>query len=613
MDLKFNMRSYLEKEPEMNSDVVLVALDDDSKISSGHPYLWPYEYYAETVKKITDGKPTSFAMDIILTKIINCTVDSMGWYSLVDELSESYMAINPYMVEFGDIKEPLEINAHRKFLNELTTLEQLPNAGKGGMQHVKNITYKTNSDIQDVSSGMGFANIEVDGDGVLRRLPLVAELNGMVVPHFLLKLLFEHIGYKISNIELASPYKLLLHKFPDGDDVKTLEIPLDGNGNMLINYMSFDKIQYQQKKGEFRYYSAWPLIQIRKALNFKEKTVLFGDQSLAARDSSPTPLDDGGLYNPLIFCIAMSNILNETFIRPTESLTTIYQILFLVAVLLICATRIKAFEFGLLCIGIMLIYICINFYLFISYGLQIPLLNVLIPFLTSASYLLIYSIYQSQVTMGVLEGSLQSYLSPHLMEKFKNNPEYMMKPGGERKRITVLFSDIAGFTSFTDKADPAEVQSVLEEYFSAMTTIVFDKQGIVDKYYGDGIMAFFENPEDGVTSAQAAVKSAVEMQKKAVELDKKYQDQKRFPFSIYVGISTGYAKVGNIGPPEKMDYTVIGSVVNRAARLDSAGESGDILIDEDTYFFIKDDYDIEDFGTHSLKGFEKPVQIYRLK
>ena len=195
----------MEKEPEMSSDIVLVALDDDSKISSGHPYLWPYEYYAETVKKITDGKPTSFAMDIILTKIINCTVDSMGWSSLVDELSESYMAINPYTVKFGDVKEPLEINAHREFLNELTTLDQLPNAEKGGMQHVKNITYTTHSDIQDVSSGMGFVNIEVDGDGVLRRLPIVAELNGMVVPHFFLKLLFEHIGYKISNIELANP------------------------------------------------------------------------------------------------------------------------------------------------------------------------------------------------------------------------------------------------------------------------------------------------------------------------------------------------------------------------------------------------------------------------
>jgi len=79
-----------------------------------------------------------------------------------------------------------------------------------------------------------------------------------------------------------------------------------------------------------------------------------------------------------------------------------------------------------------------------------------------------------------------------------------------------------------------------------------------------------------------------------------------------VGIATGYAKVGNIGPPEKVDYTVIGSVVNRASRLDSAGTAGDILMDEDTYFFVKDDYEIEDFGSHELKGFEKLVQIYRL-
>ena len=113
-----------------------------------------------------------------------------------------------------------------------------------------------------------------------------------------------------------------------------------------------------------------------------------------------------------------------------------------------------------------LFYICINIGLFIFNGYQIPMLNVLIPILSASGYLLIYSVYHSQVKMGVLEGSLQSYLSPHLMEKLRDDPEDMMKPGGERKRITVLFSDIAGFTSFTDQADPEEVQAVLEEYFS---------------------------------------------------------------------------------------------------------------------------------------------------
>ena len=82
---------------------------------------------------------------------------------------------------------------------------------------------------------------------------------------------------------------------------------------------------------------------------------------------------------------------------------------------------------------------------------------------------------------------------------------------------------------------------------------------------------------------------------------------------LHLKDATGYAKVGNIGPPEKVDYTIIGSVVNKAARLDGAGEAGDILMDEDTYFFVKSDYKIDDFGTHPLKGFEDPVQIYRLK
>lgn len=606
LDLKFKFRYYAEEEPEMSSDVILVALDDASKINSGYEYLWPYDYYAKIVKKITDGGPTSFGMDIIFTN----TIDSTGWSNLIDKLAESYMAINPYMVKMGDKKNPLDINAHREILKELT-LEKLPSAKSFNINHIEDITYKTHPELQEVSSGIGFANIELDPDGVLRRLPIVAELNGMLVPHIFLKLVCEHFSYNVENIEMASPHELILHNFPDGDTIKALEIPLDGNGNMLINYMSFEKIQYQKKRGQFHHFSAWPLMQHKKPLDFKGKTVIFGDLSLAARDSSPSPLD-GELHNPLIFVIAMSNIINESFIKPIAGSATIYQIIFLVTILLICVTRLKTFEFGLLSIFIMILYICINFILFINHGLQIPLLVVLIPFFTTASYLLIYSIYQSQVTMSVLEGSLQSYLSPHLMDKIKNDPD-LLKLGGERKRISVLFSDIAGFTTFTDQADPAEVQAVLEEYFSEMTSIVFANQGIVDKYMGDGIMAFFENPPDGVTSAQAAIKTAIQMKEKALILDAKYKNQKRFPFSIYVGISTGYAKVGNIGPPEKIDYTIIGSVVNKASRLDGAGDPGDILMDEDTYFFVKEDYEIEDFGSHLLKGFEKPVQIYRLK
>ena len=135
-DLKFNMRHSMEKEPEMNSAIILVSLDDASKINSGHEYIWPYDYYAETIKKITDGNPTSFGMDIIFTN----TVDSVGWSNLISQLSESYMAINPYIAKIGDKKNPLDVNQHGSILKEIK-LDKLPSADSFNINHIIDIFF----------------------------------------------------------------------------------------------------------------------------------------------------------------------------------------------------------------------------------------------------------------------------------------------------------------------------------------------------------------------------------------------------------------------------------------------------------------------------------------
>ncbi|WP_143323817.1 CHASE2 domain-containing protein, partial [Candidatus Pelagibacter communis] len=165
----------------MNSDVVLVALDDASKLVSGYEYLWPYDYYAETVKKITDGGPAGFGMDILFTN----TVDTVGWSRLIDELAVSYMAVNPYSVDFGSIKEPFELNIHNDEILDELKMNNLSHIGPMDGKHVINIGYKTSSELMEVSSGVGFIDIEPDLDGVLRRIPLVAEVNGMLAPHFI--------------------------------------------------------------------------------------------------------------------------------------------------------------------------------------------------------------------------------------------------------------------------------------------------------------------------------------------------------------------------------------------------------------------------------------------
>jgi len=603
-DLKFHLRNYFNQNPTMHENIVMVNIDDYSKVNSGYE-LWPYSYYARVVEKINGGDPTSLGIDIMFT----LTIDTTGWPQLLEAMENSYVTVNPYMVQFGHEEEPLAVQDHSHILGELS-YDDLPAVDPGYIKHIVDIPYVTEQPFAEAGA-LGFINIEPDSDGILRRLPIVAEINGLLVPHFFLRLICEHLEYPPENIEVVDHSKLILKNFPLEDNSRDVEVPLDGNGNMLINYMSFRDIGNLIKKGSFSSFSAWDIMQSSRPPALEGKSVIFGDHSAVEKDFSNTPLDNP-VANPLIFAIAMSNILNEEFIQPGTAFTTLLTLLILSALLIMLSLRLDVFSFGLTITCILILTIVYNFLLFFYGGEIQSLLTILLPLSACSSFILIYRIYESQVTMGVLEGSLKSYLSPHLMDKIKNDPD-MLKLGGERKRISVLFSDIAGFTSFTDKADPAEVQEVLEEYFSEMTSIVFANHGIVDKYMGDGIMAFFENPKGGVISAQSAVKAASEMQNKAAELDEKYKDQNRFPFSVYVGIATGYAKVGNIGPPEKVDYTVIGSVVNKASRLDGPGDAGDILMDEDTYFFVKDDYEIDDFGAHNLKGFEKPVQIYRLK
>ena len=142
--------------------------------------------------------------------------------------------------------------------------------------------------------------------------------------------------------------------------------------------------------------------------------------------------------------------------------------------------------------------------------------------------------------------------------------------------------------------------------------VIFSEGGIIDKYLGDGILAFFENEGDAISSPVKAVRASIALQRKAAELNELHKSQNRFPFIIRIGIATGYAKVGNIGPPEKIDYTIIGSVVNLASRLQGFGLDNDIVIDKDTQFFIKDEHDIESCGKNKLKGFSEPQEIYKV-
>ena len=186
--------------------------------------------------------------------------------------------------------------------------------------------------------------------------------------------------------------------------------------------------------------------------------------------------------------------------------------------------------------------------------------------------------------------------------------------GGEKMKITVLFSDIVGFTTISEQMEPVELVRLLNEYLTEMTAIIKDQfGGTLDKFIGDAIVAIFGAPFSKPDDPVRAVNAALAMQKKVAELQRRWKERgEKFVFGIGVGINTGPAIVGNIGSPDRLNYTCIGDTVNTAARLEAATRStgASILISAATYAYIADYFQCEELPPISVKGKKEPLVVY---
>jgi len=183
---------------------------------------------------------------------------------------------------------------------------------------------------------------------------------------------------------------------------------------------------------------------------------------------------------------------------------------------------------------------------------------------------------------------------------------------GEKRNITILFSDIRGFTQMAEKMDPAEVLSMLNEYYGVMIDITFKYEGALDKFFGDGLMAYWNAPLDQDKPALKAVACALEMQKALGHLNKKRQTEGKDPIYIGIGINSGEAIAGNIGSMERMEYTVIGDNVNLAQRINVQTDRGQILISQSTYEAVADSVIATSLPPARVKGKSRPVVVWLL-
>ena len=214
---------------------------------------------------------------------------------------------------------------------------------------------------------------------------------------------------------------------------------------------------------------------------------------------------------------------------------------------------------------------------------------------------------EAQETNKQLEGmssQLSKFLSPQLYQSIFSGSRQGSRVS-RRKKLTVFFSDLCGFTNFVESMESEDVTDLLNLYLETMTTIALEYGATIDKYIGDGIMLFFGDPEtDGIEAdAIKCVKMALDMLK---ELDNLSDRWERYglkePLQMRIGIDTGFATVGNFGSESRLDYTAIGSAVNRASRLEEAADNGSIYISQDTYALVKGAIDAEQLPRIELKG-----------
>src|SRR6185312_368483 len=214
-----------------------------------------------------------------------------------------------------------------------------------------------------------------------------------------------------------------------------------------------------------------------------------------------------------------------------------------------------------------------------------------------------------------LSMKISRYLSPQIYKSiFSGQKDVIIQT--ERKKLTIFFSDIKDFTAITERLQPEQITSLLNEYFTEMSNIALRHGGTIDKFVGDAILIFFGDPETKgeAADAKACLQMAAEMQHRLAELNVKWrQEGVETPFRVRMGINTGYCNVGNFGSNDRMDYTIIGAEANLAARLQSIAEPGHIVMSYETYALVRDTVEAQALDPITMKGISREVVPYAVE
>lgn len=473
------------------------------------------------------------------------------------------------------------------------------------------------------SAALGHNLLTLDVDGPARRMPPFIRVGDRYLPSLGIAaaLASERVrpeevsmeGLGISVRDRVIP--LVPTPVPNLDDGEKFHDQL----TMLVNYRAAPMVDGERpyKSYEIRHVLL-SLEQIRGGVKpmldpalFKDKIVFVGITASGLLDIFNTPF--GQLMPGMQLHASMADsVLSNRFIRPAPDASRIWSTVGLAMLVGLMAALLPYIAAAA---GTLLVVSGWTWYSVHAFrdGLW---LNMSQPLLGSAIALFAGTAYQYFVEGAekrVVKKLFGRYVSKDVYQQLISNPD-LAELGGKRREMTVLFSDIRGFTTVTEKGNPEELVAQLNEYFSKMVAVVFRHHGTVDKFVGDMVMALFGAPLDDPDHADHAVAAAVEMVKELAELNRKWAAEGRVKLDIGVGVNSGGMIAGNIGSSSIMSYTVIGDNVNLGSRLESLNKeyATRIIISDATRSLLRDTYTIRPLGDVVVKGKTRPVAIFEV-
>ncbi len=475
---------------------------------------------------------------------------------------------------------------------------------QGAEANLDQLTSALNGDL----SWTGFFNAPPDADGIVRRASLVLPYGRTknpdewdIYPSLDLMTARAYLGPPAQDMNLIyGPQGIVEIRFG-----KALLLHPDGRGQMMINY--------QGPASTFAHYSIVDVLQKTFPPGaFQGKVILIGATATGIGDLRGTPY--GGTTYPgvEIHANVIDNILNQRFLKRgfRQALADVVLILFFGIPLGIWMALVSPrwMWFG---VSLLLPMVAVNFWAFL-HGWW---LNLLVPALTLSTNVLLVSLYRSlfeEKEKRRVRTAFGQYLSPEVIRRLLVNPQ-LVEP--KKTDITVMFSDIRGFTTISEKLDAQELALFLNQYLSDMTGLVFEHHGTLDKYIGDAVMAFWGAPFEEPGHAARGCNTGLQMMDRVREMQKKWEAEGKPHLDIGIGLNTGVASVGNMGSVLRYGYTALGDTVNLSSRLEGLNKDygTHILVNETTYAATKDDgFVFRELDLIRVKGKLQPVTIYEL-